>query len=144
MLKKLEELPKGSYNFFFCNWFITIIILEWTIIQITSKFNLLESINVNIDKCYTNNLHICVFNAGQCKEMPICITTGLPTTENSNTTIELMMELRSIVRENDGMLTELGPNSIKTTRQRKEYYIDLRQKLAHRLEVIKNYKITQI
>lgn len=120
-----------------CNISFLISITEWTIVQLTTQFNIKESMQQDLSKMYTNPLHITVFNCGQTTLKPFCINVSAPKDINGET-IELCQEMHSIVTENKNLLYNcFGSMPIieKVTVKQKKVYNDHRNALNNRLKV---------
>lgn len=83
MRKNVEEMPK-----------------EWTIVQLTPQFNIKERLNNKNDVCYTDPIHISVFNCGKGNTAPFCVTVSAPFDKIANKTIEICNEMKDIVEAN--------------------------------------------
>ncbi|XP_025833469.1 separin [Agrilus planipennis] len=82
LLKRIENLPS-----------------EWTLVQISSQLNIKERLETGLDMTYTNPLDIIVFNCGQTKIKPFCVTAAVPKDEVENKPIEICSEMCSIVKD---------------------------------------------
>ncbi|KAG5897816.1 hypothetical protein JTB14_011816 [Gonioctena quinquepunctata] len=114
MLKQLKEMPK-----------------EWTIVQMTPRYNSRDILNEDNNVYYTNSIHISVFSCGQ-DEQPFLVTVAPPKDPVTGHDIELIQEMNSIVKSNVEVLTN---NKKKVFRNPKEkmHYIDRRQAVEDRL-----------
>lgn len=89
MLQKIEEMPA-----------------EWTLVQITPKFNVQASLNMVSKYYFTPALHISVFSCGKHQPKPICVTVDKPKDVEGNV-MEICQELNHIIQENKAGLTSV-------------------------------------
>lgn len=94
--------------------------LEWTIVQVSSRFNVEENVKVPSDKWHTNPLHISVFNCGDVEPLPFCITTNVPYDMLAEKIIEINEEMKCVIEENKTNLNCIG-NGIMTHNDKKLY-----------------------
>lgn len=107
---------------------------EWTIIQLTSQFNIHE-MNINDDKMYTNPLHISVFNCGMPQCEPFCITVDAPKCVVDGKNVEVCEEMSSIIQRNRDILGSVTTSKHFSSCRDKKAYKDARENLNCRLKV---------
>lgn len=116
-------------------------LLEWTIIQITSHFNLQDNLNCDDENFITTALYVSVFNCGQSERSPFCISVGEARDKISGNTIEIRKEINRIIKDNKEGLTNanLKSGTILRNHAEKEAYWEFRMSLNNRLKVCFNF-----
>lgn len=52
--------------------------IEWTIVQLTPQYNIMDQFNEDNDVYYTNPIHISVFKCGKNQPKPFMVTVSAP------------------------------------------------------------------
>lgn len=107
---------------------------EWTLVQITTQFDMQESLAIDRSKKYTNAIHLSLFNCGQSKIKPLCVTCCAPRDKITGNVMEICQELNDILSTNSKSLT-YSTGSYFGNVAEKMAYVEKRMSLVDRLKV---------
>ncbi|XP_022909758.2 separin isoform X1 [Onthophagus taurus] len=106
---------------------------EWTIVQITTKYNPEENVCVQSNKSFTNDLFITVFPCGNKKQLKPFSVKVLAPKDVSGAVMNIKGEMDSIVNDNNTLLS--SSKTISTHSQKKDY-ASSRSDLNNRLKCL--------
>lgn len=120
MIKRVREMPK-----------------QWTIVQLTTRFNQKEHLECNPDVVYTNPIHISVFDCGERGGLPFCVTVGAPIDKIANRTMEICGEMRDIIKSHKHLISnvKVTPEGMFKCYLDKRDYHNAREMINCRLKV---------
>ncbi|CAH2007969.1 unnamed protein product [Acanthoscelides obtectus] len=119
MLQHLKEMPK-----------------EWTLVQLTPKYNPLENFQEDINTYYTEAIHISIFHCGPAAPDPFLVTAGPPKDPVNGQTVKLANEMYSIIRDNKEVLTYGSKRRNFRSLAEKSDYLSKRRSIEDRLKFL--------